>query len=256
MKSSCCRTACACSSSRPPMRCSRVDVARAPPYAASMYVSARRHRHVDAGRQCIDDEVSVEIAQFASSGASPFDARAVVDRAPGCPRLRSATSAARAVPPAPMTAALRVARGSSAREAVDVRVVGEDASVHVHERVHGPRALARSRRSPRRVARERERVFLERRGDAEAARLAAQERIRDLVEALDRRDRVCGGHAFLAEEPVVDRRREAVPRGIADDGEHFVRALRRAAVDLERALERELSRRGDVSNTMNEARQQ
>src|SRR5436190_1684892 len=110
------------------------------------------------------------------------------------------------------------------------------------------------------ILREPDRVFFERSRDTEAARLAAQERILDLVEHFERSDRVRAGNAFLAEESVVNRRREAVSCGIAEDREYASGArLRRAparrsaggahhsitSVNRQRALERELTGRGD-----------
>jgi hypothetical protein len=139
-------------------------------------------------RHCIDDRVAVEVSQ-----------RCILSRVYTCrcsrPRAR----------PAPRARWVRV-RGpqpfcrQQRSEAVDVGVVRDDRSVHVDERVH----RTRSPRVRRWIFREAERVFLERCRYAEAARLAAEERVRDLVEALDRRDRVRRGHLLLAEAPVCE----------------------------------------------------
>src|SRR4051794_14343962 len=54
---------------------------------------------------------------------------------------------------------------------------------------------------------------------------------------------------MLAEEQIVNRRREAVARGISGDGEDVLRmhVLALVAVNRERAIERELSRRSALS---------
>ena len=66
------------------------------------------------------------------------------------PARRSATSAARAVPPAPTIAAFALRVADQRREAVDVGVVGDDAAVR-SSRACSPRPLrARSRECPRR----------------------------------------------------------------------------------------------------------
>ena len=165
------------------------------------------------------------------------------------PARRSATSAARAVPPAPMTAAVRAFVFADQRcETVDVGVVGDDAPSDANERIDRARfaRVAANVRAGR--LRERERVFLERRGDRKPFRreaLAARERRGDVEKIIRLENRIRGGDAALAKDGVVNGRRAAVRRGIADDGEDLVRAQRVAirSVDRQRLLQRQLPRR-------------
>ena len=174
MKSSFWRTACACEQLQSADALPRIGFARRT--AVRGFDVRRRSAGCSTSTPAgsvLMIEVAVEIAASLPAAASPFDDRAVVDRGRRCRRSPVRRARRAPVPPAPMTAARRASPGSSAAKPSTSVLSARMRSPEVHERVHGTRARARS--SPTSApctTRERERLFLERRGDAQAARLA------------------------------------------------------------------------------------
>ena len=149
------------------------------------------------------------------------------------PARRNATSAARAVPPAPITARVSRSRFRDERlKAVDVGVVGDDPPSDANERVDRSR-FARVRRECRRRRDSAKSSASSLNGAVtrKAVRreaLAARERRGDVEKVVRLENRIRRRDSALAEDGVVNGRRDAVRRRIADDGEDLLRPQRAA----------------------------
>ena len=148
----------------------------------------------------------------------PFRARAVVDDARDSGVVECNARRARRTAGTDDCRAPRPGRNQGG-EAIDVRVVRDDRAAHIHQRIDRLRTTRIRAWFHAESERETIRIILERCGDAEAGEVASKERRLDLGEARNRRNRVRRGDALVSKQRIVNRRREAVTRGIADDGE-------------------------------------